>query len=139
MSALGQSVEEAQKKRILENRDFFMSHNILLGDYTYDNPDLNLALHTALTNRSKQRTNGIVGGYFLASGAAGILLGLLFKSNSKRNPSVVGGPVESVFGDIMITTGAITAGCSITFFVTSGNRRRDLERSMNISRHNRNQ
>ena len=103
--ANAQHSDNTQENLILKNREFFLSHNILLGGYTYDNPDLNLALHSALVNRKKQRTNGIIGG-----------------------------TVEELFGNGFIVAGAVTAGCSIPFFVISGNRRRDMKHSLNLAR-----
>lgn len=131
--ANAQHSDNTQENLILKNREFFLSHNILLGGYTYDNPDLNLALHSALVNRKKQRTNGIIGGYLLGAGTMMLLSGLLLK-NSKRNPSFIGGTVEELFGNGFIVAGAVTAGCSIPFFVISGNRRRDMKHSLNLAR-----
>lgn len=129
-----QYLDDAEKKRILENREFFLSHNILLGDYSYDNPELNTALHAALNNRNKQHKNSTAGSFLLGSGAAGVILGLLFTSTGKRNSNDIRGTAERGLGNVMITAGAIMASCSVPFFVASGNRRRDMERSLNLAR-----
>jgi len=129
-----QQDDSAQRMLILENRDFFLSHNILLGNYKFENADLNLALESALKHRKKRSSNNLWGGILLGYGAVGIITGSVTKAESRNNKSFLGGFGENFFGTLLITTGVMTAGASIPLFVNAGKHKKNMNRSLNLAR-----
>lgn len=123
-----------QRLYILENRDFFLTHNILLGNYKFDNPDLNLTLGSALRYRDKRKSNNLWGGILLGYGAITIISGIAVKVESRNNNSLLGGFAEDFFGTLFVTTGVITAGASIPIFISARKKKENMERSLNLAR-----
>jgi len=131
---LCQQDSSRQRLYILENQDFFLTHNILLGNYKFDNPDLNLTLGSALRYRDKRKSNNLWGGILLGYGAITIITGIAVKSESRNNNSFAGGFAESLFGTLFISTGVITAGASIPIFISARKKKENMERSLNLAR-----
>lgn len=71
----GQSEDtDEQKKLLLQNREFFLSHRILLSDYNFENAELNAALHDAVKYHKKSKKWGGIGGALI--GASVLILGV---------------------------------------------------------------
>lgn len=67
-TVLGQSEDiDEQKKLLLQNREFFLSHRILLLDYNFENAELNAALHDAVKYHEKSRKWGGIGGALIGA------------------------------------------------------------------------
>lgn len=67
-TVLGQGGDiDEQKKLLLQNREFFLSHRILLSDHHFENAELNVALHDVIKYREKSRKWGGIGGAFLGA------------------------------------------------------------------------
>ena len=129
-----QTIDEAQKNRILENNGFFLMQDIPLGDYDFENTNLNIALASALNHRGKKSTFSVVGGSFLAAGAVSLVSGLAVNSRAKRNPSVLGGPIEQTFADFLMIGGLTGTATGITFLSFSGSQNRNMQRSLERAR-----
>jgi len=57
-----QELTDAQKKDILRNQDLFLSYNILLSDYAFDNPEFNHVLYQATKHRRASSALWTAGG-----------------------------------------------------------------------------
>lgn len=74
--AFGQKpLTDAQKKRILENRELFLSYNILLSDYNFENAELNDALLSATKHYDSWRTLRKAGWIITGTGLGMLALG----------------------------------------------------------------
>jgi hypothetical protein len=103
--AIGQKpLTTAQKKRILENREFFLSYNILLSDYNFENAEMNDALLSAAKHydswRTLRKAGWIVTGTGLGLVAVGAVGGGLLAIDSEG---------AFVAGAVLLVTG-ITVG-----------------------------
>lgn len=124
-----QSISDADKIKILQRSDFFLLHDVPLGNYKFDNENLNVALRTAMISHRKMRTNNIFGSIFLGYGVLLATIGITAKPD---NPQV--NEVGNTLAGSLTAMGVVFSAGSIPFFISAGKRKKDREKALLIAK-----
>ncbi len=117
-----QELTDAQKKDILRNQDLFLSYNILLSDYAFDNPEFNYALYQATKHREASNTLWTVGGAVVVVGVGLVASSFFLLGGLGITPS-------SPLGFVAVFSAPITL-ISLPLFVASHSQKIKMEQSL---------
>lgn len=119
----GQQMTPQQQKIVVQNGDFFLTNDINLGSYAFDNDKLNFALNATLTAKRKEQNKRTAGFVFVGLGLTYLTVGLLVH---KRDEVSLGDGVNNFLSSTLIGFGVISAGVSAPLFI--GARRKQAEK-----------
>lgn len=127
--AQSQNASAIDTNLIERNKDFFLLHDIHLGNYRYNNPDMNLALQQALKSKKSNKSRNVAGGILLGYGVISFITGIATLPR-KKDKGTLGGEVQNSFAVGMVAFGLVGAGASIPLFVGAKNKKKDMEKAL---------